>query len=132
MIREAINLHALPGLSLERSRVAEVKLCPCGGSLAGKLLQGWETGSYPGQTVLECTTCGRREAIVRRMIADPRPKKNRNRRVEETRVCERVVCGKPFHPKDYHSRQRYCSVDCGNKDRRAGQAPMYYNAGVEA
>lgn len=121
-----------PMVLLEPSRVTESKACPCGGSLAGKLLTGWEAGPYPGRTVLECTDCGRREAIVRRMVAPPKPLANRKRRPAEVRVCERVVCGKAFHPKDYHSRQRYCSVDCGNKDRRAGQAPMYYSAGVEA
>lgn len=130
MIRD--TREALPGIASDSVGVPEMKACPCGGSLAGRLLTGWESGPYSGRTVLECTDCGRREAIVRRMVAPPKPLANRKRRAAEVRVCERAACGQEFHPKDYHSRQRYCSVDCGNKDRRAGQAPMYYNAGVEA
>jgi len=119
-----------PTLLLEPARVTESKTCPCGGSLAGKPLTGWESGAYPGRTVLECATCGRREAIVRRMVAEPKPKKQRPRKVGHERTCARVTCGKVFTPGDYSRRQRYCCVECGNKDRKApGQAPTYFNLG---
>lgn len=121
-----------PTLLLEPARATEVKLCPCGGALAGKLLTGWETGAYPGRTVLECTACGRREAIVRRMLTTPKPKKQRPRKVGQERVCARVACGKVFTPGDYSQRQRYCSVLCGNKDRHGASAPMYHNPGRSA
>lgn len=128
--------EALPGIVSDAAGVPEMKSCPCRGSLAGRLLTGWEAGPYSGRTVLECHDCGRREAIVRRVLAvAPEPERRKmGKKGTMGKLCKRPACGKTFYDRRNTEPREYCSVSCANGDRApsqrgVGQAPKFYGRG---